>query len=67
MAGIKIEQLLREMVNHGASDLHVRVGVPPIYRINGELIRLFDMRVDAAMMDEFVGDMMNRDQMARFE
>lgn len=67
MAGIKIEQLLREMVNHNASDLHIRVGVPPIYRINGELTRLFDIKVDATMMDEFVGDMMNRDQMARFE
>ena len=42
MADVRVEHLLREMVNHGASDLHVRVGVPPIYRINGELQKLSD-------------------------
>jgi twitching motility protein PilT len=67
MAGLKIEQLLREMVNHKASDLHIRVGVPPIFRINGELERLFDVKIDNALMDEFMADIMNRDQMARFE
>ncbi len=67
MAGLKIEQLLREMVNHKASDLHIRVGVPPIFRINGELERLFDVRIDNGTMDEFMADIMNHDQMARFE
>ena len=40
MAELRIEQLLREMVNRKASDLHLRVGVPPVYRINGALQRL---------------------------
>lgn len=67
MATLKIEQLLREMVNHGASDLHIKVGVPPVYRIHGKLNKLFDFRIDSVMMDEFMGDIMNREQMARFE
>ena len=54
MADLKIEQLLRAMVENKASDLHVRTGVPPIYRINGSLTKLFDTRVDAAMMDSFL-------------
>lgn len=67
MAELRIEQLLRAMVENKASDLHIRTGVPPIYRINGELTKLFDIRVDAAMMDSFLDDIMNRDQKNRFE
>ncbi len=67
MAELRIEQLLREMVNRKASDLHLRVGVPPVYRINGALQRLFDVRIDGAMMDSFLDDIMNRDQKQRFE
>ena len=33
MATLKIEQLLRLMAQKKASDLHIRVGVPPIYQI----------------------------------
>lgn len=35
---IKIRQLLEEMLARGASDLHLTVGVPPIFRIDGELV-----------------------------
>lgn len=34
-----MEQLLRQAVKSGASDLHITVGVPPILRINGNLVR----------------------------
>ena len=67
MGALKIEQLLRLMAQKKASDLHIRVGVPPIYRINGELVKLVDTPIDAMTMDSFLMDMMNRDQMTRFE
>ncbi len=67
MADLRIEQLLRAMVENKASDLHIRTGVPPIYRINGALTKLFETRVDAGMMDSFMDDIMNRDQKNRFE
>ncbi len=68
MAGLRIEQLLREMVNQKASDLHLRAGVPPVFRINGALVRLYESVVlDPAIMDEFLGDLMNREQLTRFE
>ena len=34
-----MEHLLREAVEKGASDIHITVGVPPIFRINGKLVR----------------------------
>ena len=67
MAELKIEQLLRAMVDNKASDLHIRTGVPPIYRINGALTKIFETRVDPGMMDSFLDDIMNRDQKLRFE
>ena len=67
MAELRIEQLLREMVKSKASDLHIRVGTPPIFRINGSLVKIFDTRIDPAMMDSFLDDIMNRDQKQRFE
>ena len=66
MADLKIEQLLRAMVDHKASDLHIRTGVPPIYRINGSLTKIFETRVYPGMMDSFLDDIMNRDQKLRF-
>ena len=67
MAELKIEQLLRAMVDNKASDLHIRTGVPPIYRITGALTKIFETRVDPGMMDSFLDDIMNRDQKLRFE
>ena len=34
-----MENLLHQAVKSGASDLHITVGVPPILRINGNLVR----------------------------
>lgn len=35
--GLTIHRLLAGMKKHGASDLHIKVGIPPIYRISGQL------------------------------
>jgi twitching motility protein PilT len=35
----KIDKLLLMMLDHGASDLHISVGEPPVLRIAGELKR----------------------------
>ncbi len=35
---VKIEELLRMMVDKGASDLHLKVPSPPVLRINGALV-----------------------------
>ena len=36
----RIEEMLRVMVQRGSSDLHLRVGEPPIVRVDGEMVRL---------------------------
>ena len=36
----KLDHLLRTMVQKGASDLHLRVGEPPILRLHGEMARM---------------------------
>lgn len=64
---LRIETLLRKMVEDGASDLHVKVGIPPVYRVNGKLRKPFDVKVDGEIMDGFISDVMNREQMERFE
>ena len=35
---VKIEILLEACIKHGASDLHIQVGLPPILRIDGSLV-----------------------------
>ncbi len=37
---MKIHELFQGMAKHNASDLHIKVGEPPIFRIAGELIRM---------------------------
>lgn len=37
---LKIDQLLRIAVERKASDLHLTVGIPPVVRVNGSLVKL---------------------------
>ena len=37
---MRIYELFTAMAKHNASDLHLKVGEPPIFRINGELVRM---------------------------
>lgn len=55
------------MVSEGASDLHLKVGTPPSFRINGELTKLTKEKASSEMMDDFLNDIMNRSQRAQFE
>lgn len=37
---VELEDLLRIMIEHGATDLHITTGSPPQIRVNGRLLRL---------------------------
>jgi twitching motility protein PilT len=39
-ARVQMEELLRTLVREGGSDLHLRVGEPPILRKHGEMVRI---------------------------
>src|SRR5215510_8502320 len=38
-AAYQVSDLLALAIHNGASDLHLRVGEPPLYRVDGRLIR----------------------------
>ena len=44
-SGIRIESLLEECIKRDASDLHIQVGLPPILRIDGELVKISSVPV----------------------
>jgi len=46
-----MERLLRRMVESGGSDLHLRTDAIPILRKDGELLRLEEPPIDAALLD----------------
>lgn len=37
---LEIDKIFRAMVKHKASDLHMQVGRPPIFRVKGSLVPL---------------------------
>jgi len=42
---IDINELLKALVEAGGSDLHLRVGIPPVFRVDGRLIRQNDFPI----------------------
>ena len=55
-----LDELLHFMIEQGASDLHLKVGRPPGFRINGELAPLSDAApLDAEDMGRMVEQMFN--------
>jgi len=64
---VRIEQLLKAMVDNGASDLHIRIGIAPTFRIHGELKKLYDIKITYQLMDGFLADIMNQAQKEIFE
>ena len=54
-AKIEIDTLLRQLVSKGASDLHLRVGEPPVLRLHGEMMRIEGR---APVSDEFMRAML---------
>ena len=51
---ITMKELLLYAFEHNASDLHVTVGVPPVYRINGRLQQLDTDALTAKVINELV-------------
>ena len=61
-------QLLQEMVEAGASDLHITTGVPPVMRLNGEMTRMDKFEVLTAPESKRLAySILNDAQRHRFE
>ena len=63
----RIDSLLAEMVKNKASDLHLKVGRPPILRVDGDLRDLEGAVLTREAVEGMVAEMMTPRQMKRFE
>jgi twitching motility protein PilT len=64
---IHIDDLLRLVVEKGGSDLHISVGVPPIIRVDGQLLPTSFDKVTPKESQRLIYDILTDDQIQRFE
>ena len=63
---MNLKQMLVEMLNRKASDLHIRVGVRPHIRVNGRLEQIATDPITIDTMDQVVSQILNEKQRERF-
>ncbi len=61
-----LKQMLVEMLNRKASDLHIRVGVRPHLRVNGVLEQILTEPITIDGMEKIVAQILNEKQQERF-
>src|SRR5690606_612772 len=64
---MNIQDLLQHAYDENASDLHVTTGIPPVYRVNGQLKQYGDVIVTAEMIEQMVKDILPAYKTAEFE
>jgi len=62
-----LSDLCQLCVQHGASDLHLTVGLPPVLRVNGRLLPLPMQRLDGVQTQRLAYDVLTDHQMQKFE
>lgn len=62
----EINDLLKNMVTAGGSDLHLKVGMPPIMRIDGALKQMSRDRLSADTLNQMVYSILNEKQKKEF-
>jgi len=61
-----LKQMLVEMLNRKASDLHIRVGIRPHLRVNGMLEQINTEPIAVEVMEKVVAQILNEKQQERF-
>ncbi|MEA5011718.1 MAG: PilT/PilU family type 4a pilus ATPase [Angelakisella sp.] len=64
---MKLDTLLAQALQHNASDLHLSVGIPPVCRINGQLIHLNFPPCTPQDIMEMLQSILTREELARLE
>ncbi len=64
---VTLLQLLRAMIERGASDLHITRGTPPQFRIDGSLVPLKMAPLRSEDTKQLVYSVLNEDQKVKFE
>lgn len=62
-----LNALLKTMIEQGASDMHITVGVPPAFRINGSLVRSKTEPLTAEDTKRLCLSLLNDSQRKKFE
>ncbi len=62
-----VDDLLRLTVEKGGSDLHIAVGIPPIIRVDGQLLPTNYEKVDPQSAQRLIYDILTDEQIQRFE
>ncbi len=64
---LSLDEILKVAVKNGASDVHLKVGLPPVFRINGRLVPLkTPNRLTPADLERMASTIMNEKQMEKF-
>src|SRR5258706_13858995 len=66
-SGVNLHQLLKAMIDKGASDLHITTGSPPQLRIDGELAPLRLPPLDPVQTKQLCYSILTDAQKLRFE
>jgi twitching motility protein PilT len=67
MEDVHLDDLLIEVIQRGASDLHITVGVPPFFRVDGQLRPGNYERLTPNLTQRLVYDIMTDEHTQRFE
>ncbi len=62
-----IEDLLHELISDGGSDLHISSALPPVKRVDGELVRMNHDPLTPEDVENLLFPMMTNDQRRRLE
>ncbi len=64
---MKLNDLLKMMVDREASDLHLKVGRPPVIRLHGKLVATDYDRLTTRDMDDFLFDVLDDEDQLRLK
>jgi len=67
MMSVALDELLKEVIDNGASDLHLSVGMPPVIRVNGSLLRTAHSPLTKDDCQALIFTMLNNDQRRTLE
>ena len=62
-----IEELLEDAVGKGASDIHISANLPPVFRIDGKLIRTNMEALTAENVETLVFPILNNEQRRKLD
>ncbi|MBW3660355.1 MAG: PilT/PilU family type 4a pilus ATPase [Gemmatimonadetes bacterium] len=63
---MQIKEILKAMLQNDASDLHLKVGVPPVYRLHGDLVPSQAPPLSREDLDTVLEELLTEEQLREF-